>query len=294
MKTYLGIDGGASSGRWCLVDDAGKKVAAGTSGPIDGHIYREESRIRLLNFFRNIKDKIKTRPASAHIGLTGAPESREAQSDLRDLIFSVFGEVALEIENDVYLGYRATFGTRNGIFLYAGTGSIAVYRDTDQMLRRIGGWGYLLGDEGGGYWIGKEAVRGALFALEEGMNSAISKAVFQRTDGDNWDSIKKFVYSSSREQIASLAEPILTLAQSGDTEAIEIAMRAAKHLSDLVMRVEVKAGKNSIPVAFSGGIANSSKIIFREIEKKLGREILTFHGDTAHEAALFAREKYSN
>jgi len=40
MKTYLGIDGGASSGRWCLVDDSGKKVAAGTSGPIDGHIYR--------------------------------------------------------------------------------------------------------------------------------------------------------------------------------------------------------------------------------------------------------------
>lgn len=290
-KTYLGIDGGASSGKWCLIDSSGQILANGKSGPIDGHIYREESRARLAKFLAEINNAIQIGPSAAHVGLTGAPETRDAQSELRNLFSSVLGKINLEIENDVYLGYRAAFGKDQGVFLYSGTGSIAVYRDSQGLLRKVGGWGYLLGDEGGGYWIGREAIRCALFAIEDARNSEIATAVFKVSGGDSWDAVKRFVYSSSREQIATLAQPTLALAESGNHEANEIVIQAASHLAELVIRAERKLGFIPRRVILSGGVLSASKLISNEVEKALGRDVESFQGDSAFEAALVARQR---
>lgn len=291
-KTFLGVDGGASSGKWCLIDEAGTKLEESVEAPIDGHIYRAESRSRLAQFLTTVKSNIKTQPSAAHMGLTGAPETLEAQREIRDLFSSVFGEIPLAIENDVFLGYRAAFGDEAGIFLYAGTGSIVVYREASGSLKRVGGWGYLLGDEGGGYWIGREGIRKTLLALESSEQIELSKLVFEHAGGRDWDSIKRFVYSSSREQIASLALPILALAEAGNKEAGEIANNAGFELAGLVTRTEKIIGAKSARVIFSGGVANTGNLIKKSLEFELGRGIEKFSGETAYQAALLARDEY--
>lgn len=292
-KTFLGVDGGASSGKWCLLDEAGTKLEENVGAPIDGHIYRVESRSRLTQFLTTVKSSIETQPSAAHIGLTGAPETLEAQREIRELFSFVFGEIPLVIENDVFLGYRAAFGDEAGIFLYAGTGSIVVYREASGSLKRVGGWGYLLGDEGGGYWIGREGIRKTLLALENNEQIELAKVIFEHAGGRDWDSIKRFVYSSSREQIASLALPILTLAEAGNKEAGEIANIAGVELAFLVKRTEKKLNSKGLRVIFSGGIASDFNLVTRALEVELGRTIESFSGDTAYQAALIARENYS-
>ena len=291
-KTFLGVDGGASSGKWCLIDEAGTKLEENVEAPIDGHIYREESRARLTKFLTTVKSSVKTQLSAAHIGLTGAPETLEAQREIRELFSSLFGEIPLAIENDVFLGYRAAFGDEAGIFLYAGTGSIVVYRDASGSLKRVGGWGYLLGDEGGGYWIGREGIRKTLLALENREQNELSKVIFEHAGGKDWDSIKRFVYSSSREQIASLALPILALAEAGNKEAGEIANNAGVELAGLVTRSEIIIGGKSSHVIFSGGVANASTLIKKSLEINLGWGIEKFSGDTAYQAALLAKDVY--
>jgi len=44
-RHFLGIDSGSSATKWALVDESGKEIKRGKSISVDGHLYREESRI---------------------------------------------------------------------------------------------------------------------------------------------------------------------------------------------------------------------------------------------------------
>jgi N-acetylglucosamine kinase-like BadF-type ATPase len=290
-QLFLGLDGGASSSKWCVINDLGEKISEGKSGPVDGHIYREESRVRLAKLLKEIRNTVPSEISAAHIGLTGSPESLENQIDLKDCFKEFLGVSRLTIENDVYLGYRAAFGDEFGLFLYAGTGSIIVYRETNGKLNRIGGWGYLLGDEGAGYWIGREAIRETLRAMEEGRTSSLSDLIMEASGGDSWDKIKRFVYSTSRENIASLAKPVLQVAESGSEEAKQVVVRAGLELSGLIKRAQKVLDEDSYQIAFSGGIATASSILKAVIEREVGQEVRILSGDTALTAALVAKSE---
>lgn len=288
---FLGLDGGASSSKWCVINVFGKKIFEGKSGPVDGHIYREESKVRLAKLLKEIRNTVPYEISAAHIGLTGSPESFEDQIELKDCFKEFLGVSRLTIENDVYLGYRTAFGDEFGLFLYAGTGSILVYRETNGKLNRIGGWGYLLGDEGAGYWIGREAIRETLRAMEEGRRSSLSDLIMEASGGDSWDKIKRFVYSTSRENIASLAKPVLQVAESGSEEAKQVVVRAGLELSGLIKRAQKVLDEDSYPIAFSGGIATDSSILKAVIEREVGQEVRILSGDTALTAALVAKSE---
>lgn len=288
---FLGLDGGASSSKWCVINVFGEKIFEGKSGPVDGHIYREVSKVRLAKLLKEIRNTVPYEISAAHVGLTGSPESFEDQIELKDCFKEFLGVSRLTIENDVYLGYRTAFGDEFGLFLYAGTGSILVYRETNGKLNRIGGWGYLLGDEGAGYWIGREAIRETLRAMEEGRRSSLSDLIMEASGGDSWDKIKRFVYSTSRENIASLAKPVLQVAESGSEEAKQVVVRAGLELSGLIKRAQKVLDEDSYPIAFSGGIATDSSILKAVIEREVGQEVRILSGDTALTAALVAKSE---
>src|SRR4029453_14488787 len=72
------------------------------------------------------------------------------------------------VETDFSIAYVGAIGAKPGVLLMAGTGSIAIARRTNGTLVRAGGWGPAFSDEGGGFWIGREAVRSALRANDAG------------------------------------------------------------------------------------------------------------------------------
>jgi glucosamine kinase len=74
----------------------------------------------------------------------------------------------VEVVSDVTTAFAAGSADPDGSVLLAGTGAIAATMARRRPVALHGGHGWLLGDEGSGYWIGRQAVRATLVALDEG------------------------------------------------------------------------------------------------------------------------------
>jgi N-acetylglucosamine kinase-like BadF-type ATPase len=161
-------------------------------------------------------------------------------------------------------------GTPNccGIALIAGTGSIAFGRAADGRTKRCGGWGYLLGDEGSGYSVGRSALSHALRELEcETLwhPNSLTEAVVSKLNVQTVSDLTKTVYTNDdpRSFIASLAALVITAAEHGDQKAEAILDWAATELAELVARTAdlMDGSDGPIALALGGGfLVRSTRI----------------------------------
>jgi len=283
---FLGIDAGASATKWVLINDS-HTVASGRCEAMDGHIYREASLERMRRVLSEISQEIKNFKVSAvYMGITGVTNDGSIEREIETSF-----RCPSRVVSDIELAYRANFEVGEGILLYAGTGSVAYAIDEKSEAHKIGGWGYLLGDEGAGYWIGKEAIRLSLFELEKKgkiNEGSLSDQILKEIQASDWDGVKTFVYSKDRAEIAALSKIVDRAAEAGDLEAISILTKAASHLGDLVNRTDGVLVRKSLPVKFTGGISGS-KILYAELEKYLRMRVSISTVDIALRAAELAR-----
>jgi N-acetylglucosamine kinase-like BadF-type ATPase len=283
---FLGIDAGASATKWVLINDSGT-IASGRRDAMDGHIYREASLERMRRVLIEISEELKDSKVSAvYMGITGVTNDGSIEREIETSF-----KCPSRVVSDIELAYRANFEVGDGILLYAGTGSVAYAIDEKSEAHKIGGWGYLLGDEGAGYWIGKEAIRLSLFELEKKgkiNEGSLSDQILKEIQASDWNGVKTFVYSKDRAEIAALSKIVDRAAEAGDLEAISILKKAASHLGDLVNRIDGVLVRKSLPVKFTGGISGS-KILYAELEKYLRIRVSISTVDIALRAAELAR-----
>jgi N-acetylglucosamine kinase-like BadF-type ATPase len=283
---YLGIDAGASATQWALINENGL-VASGVQEAMDGHLYRQASVDRMKKVLSEIAQEISgIKVSSVYMGITGVMHDGSIENEI-DGVFNCRSTVVSDIE----LAYRANFSAGEGILLYAGTGSVSYAIDQRGEVHKIGGWGYLLGDEGAGYWIGKEAIRLALFQLESKktiLEGSLSHQVLNAMQANDWETVKTFVYAKDRSEIAALSRIVDSAATSGDADAVSILNKAASHLAELVDRIDKNLERKSLPVKFTGGISGS-KSLYSELEKLLRMRVSISKVDIAFRAAELAR-----
>ena len=283
---YLGIDAGASATKWALINENGL-ILSGQQEAMDGHLYRESSLARMQKVLSEIKAQIKElRVESVYMGITGVTHDGSIQNQIK-LVFDCDSQIVSDIE----LAYRANFSEGNGILLYAGTGSVSFAIDEEGQTHQIGGWGYLLGDEGAGYWIGRESIRHALSVIESNAGrtpDSLATLVLKAMNASDWNSVKSFVYSQERAKIAALSAIVNMAAEKNDADAILILTKAAGHLAELVNRMDKQLVRKALPVTFTGGISNS-QILYRELERFLRMRVTISSVDIALRAAELAR-----
>ena len=283
---FLGIDAGASATKWVLINDSGT-LASGRRDAMDGHIYREASIERMRRVLAEIAEETKSFKVSAvYMGITGVVQDGSIEKEIESCF-----QCPSRVVSDIELAYRANFADGEGILLYAGTGSVAYAINENSEAHKIGGWGYLLGDEGAGYWIGKEAIRLSIFEIENKvkiLEDSLSDRILKEIQADDWSGIKAFVYSKDRADIAALSKIVDQAAELGDSEAISILKKAASHLGDLVNRTDGVLSQKSLPVKFTGGISGS-KFLYGELEKSLPMRVSISTVDIALRAAELAR-----
>jgi N-acetylglucosamine kinase-like BadF-type ATPase len=283
---YLGIDAGASATQWVLINENGL-VKSGVQEAMDGHLYRQTSVERMKKVLSGIAQEISgIKVSSVYMGITGVMHDGSIEKEI-DGVFNCQATVVSDIE----LAYRANFSAGEGILLYAGTGSVSYAIDQSGQVHQIGGWGYLLGDEGAGYWIGKEAIRLALFQLESKktiLEGSLSHQVLNAMQAHDWETVKSFVYAKDRSEIAALSRIVDSAAISGDADAVSILNKAAAHLAELVDRIDKNLVRKSLPVIFTGGIS-ASKSLYSELEKFLRMRVSISEVNIAFRAAELAR-----
>src|SRR5262252_7741762 len=97
-------------------------------------------------------------PSAICLGIAGVDRA-EDQDVVRGIMDRIGYRATILIVNDALIALQAGVGDAPGIVVVSGTGSIAYGRNARGQAARAGGWGYVLGDEGSGYWIGRLALR---------------------------------------------------------------------------------------------------------------------------------------
>ncbi|WMJ82184.1 BadF/BadG/BcrA/BcrD ATPase family protein [Clostridium sp. MB40-C1] len=167
-----------------------------------------------------------------------------------------------EIYNDAQIALYALLKGEEGILTIAGTGSISI--GTYKGLNVIsGGWGHLLGDEGSGYYIVIEALKKMIYDYEEGLsNSKLTEAILENLDIESINSIKQFIYSATKNEIAAIAPLISKMAEQGEKNAVEILQNAGVDIAKITERVWTKLGEpHDIKVALKGSIITKVRIV---------------------------------
>jgi N-acetylmuramic acid 6-phosphate etherase len=161
-----------------------------------------------------------------------------------------------------------------GVALICGTGSSAFARAADGRTTLCGGWGYLLGDEGSGYAIGRAALRAAL--EDEESNSParpLKSAVLKLFNTRSAREASQRVYSSAdpRVTLASVAPLVIRAAEDGDPQAVALVDAAARDLAALTARAARTVGlaEGSFALAVTGGVIVSSKRLQNRLQAAL-------------------------
>ncbi|MES1260391.1 MAG: BadF/BadG/BcrA/BcrD ATPase family protein, partial [Acidobacteriota bacterium] len=136
---------------------------------------------------------------------------------------------------------------------------------------RAGGWGYVFGDEGGGFDIVRQALRAALAEHEGwGPRTAITPALLEASGTSDANQALHAFYTEQwpRSRVAALARVVDQIAEAGDPVAVDILQRAAMHLAMLAGTVRRQlwngaADSSALRLAWVGGVFNSGIVLER-------------------------------
>ncbi|MBM3810460.1 MAG: ATPase [Acidimicrobiia bacterium] len=260
-RYYLGVDGGQSSTTALIGGDDGNVLGMGRSGPCN-HVSGAERRTK---FLRVLTECVSAACTAA--GLSAGHKEFEAAclgfsggaADKRDLVEEHFHCRRLSVTHDALIALAGATAGSPGIITIAGTGSMAFGRNTQGQTARAGGWGYIFGDEGGGFDLARQALRAALRAEEGwGPPTTLHSKLLQATGAANANDLLHRFYTPdySRPQIAALSKLVEEAAREGDSQANDILQAAAQQLALLAaaVRRQLFSECERVSVAWIGGV----------------------------------------
>ena len=140
-----------------------------------------------------------------YVGAAGAGREPERE-ELRKALRTENLATTVVVSTDIEIALAAAFDEGPGIVVSAGTGSVAVGRDRSNRRKRIGGYGWQMGDEGSGYAIGRAAL-GAVSRAADGRSprTALSERVLAATRSDTFDALVRWAAGASPAEVAAQA-----------------------------------------------------------------------------------------
>ena len=211
-----------------------------------------------------------TRADRLVVGAAGAGRSADA-AELRAALRGEYLAERVLVTTDLALALAA-LEPPEGIVLLAGTGSVAVARTADGGTRRQGGLGWQMGDEGGGYWIGREALRAAGRAHDHrGPASDLGARLEAHTRSTDLRDLAGWCANAGPREIAGLAGLVVESAAAGDAVARAILDRAAGELADLVTPLAERLEARPVPLGLGGGLLSEGSAVSTALLRELDR-----------------------
>src|SRR6059058_753277 len=191
----LGIDAGGTKTVCLLADAHGAILSEGRGPGANLHTAGELAVEKVLHAAMEaaIGDRDIT-PAAVCLGIAGVDREDEART-VRTIMRRIGYKARTVVVNDALIALVAGAGNAPGIVIIAGTGSIVYGRNARHEAARAGGWGHIIGDEGSGYWIGREALAAVMRAVDgRGPATALSGMVLEHFGIDDVSQLPRIVY----------------------------------------------------------------------------------------------------
>jgi len=280
----IGIDGGGTKTTAVIADLKGNILAQHTAGPSNIQIIGVEKAAGVIfSLIRKCCNSVGCTPKNIRgttVGLAGAgrpDDQKRIAYGLRKLASAKKSPLKkIRIESDVRIALEGAFHGGGGIVLIAGTGSIAVAKDMNGKIHRTGGWGRILGDEGSGYFIGKEGLKAVCRHCDGRSGSTlltdmVAKKFRLKTSAD----IITAVYRKNFD-VASLAPVVFKAAEMGDAASADILRLASIELTELVraLLMKIENGRTGhavrrIPLSFIGGLIENETPLARALRMQI-------------------------
>ena len=255
----LGIDAGGTKTVCLLADENGEILGEARDGGANLQTAGELEVEKVLH--RVMEAAVGTRdlsPAAICLGIAGVDRDEDAEA-VRGIMRRIGFKARTLVVNDALVALVAGAGESAGVVVVAGTGSIAYGHNGRGRAARSGGWGYLLGDEGSGFWIGRRALSAVVrHADGRGPSTQLTGLILDHLRiGKPADLIHETYYRALRRNaIAGLASLVQRAHAGGDAVASEILQRASLELAaaagSVVAQLDMRG--ESFPFVLAGGI----------------------------------------
>ncbi|MBI5035694.1 MAG: BadF/BadG/BcrA/BcrD type ATPase [Chloroflexi bacterium] len=275
-QLVIGVDGGGTHTRARLANAYGEMLGSGEAGIANPHAngYPAAQTEILAAIQRAFDDAHieKQMVAAVCLGIGGVDRVDE-RARLTEWAQQTIAPSA-RVMNDGEIVLAAGSTDNWGVALIAGTGSIAWGKSRDGRVARAGGWGYLIGDEGSGFDLAREALRAAThFADGRGAATHLLDVILDHWKLESAAEIVPQVYRSGLKpaDIAKLAPLVIQVAEQGDAVAQELIKRGVNALADTVEAVakQLEFREEKIPLALTGGLLLNAESLRAKLLEEL-------------------------
>ena len=219
----IGVDGGGTKTEAVLVDDRGRVLSWGAGGPSNpNRVSPEELLVSLQEAIGGAlsrKDNSSRRSiAAVCIGMAGSTGN---QGLIRQAAAKLGIGKRVIVVSDTVIAFWGAIAKAFGVVVIAGTGSCAYGVGPQGDTVKAGGWGYLIGDEGSGYDIGRAGITAALRAGDgRGPSTSLVERLLLFLHLKTVDKVIPEVYQPSNDDsktcISDFAPLVVQAAREGD------------------------------------------------------------------------------
>lgn len=246
VRWWVGIDGGGTSTRALVADAQGRILGRGEAGASALNQGTEQA-------WRHIAEAIARagvpglalRDCALGLGLSGTGVPAQLQA----FVAADPGVARFTLVTDGLVALLGAHGGQPGALLISGTGSVAEALLEDGSRRMTGGWGWQIGDEGSGAWLGQQAMKLAQAAFDgRAPRGTLAESVFSVV-GASREELLAFCAHAGQAGYAGLARLVFEH-EHGDPAAAALLDEAARALDALAVALHP-----TLPLALAGSIA---------------------------------------
>jgi N-acetylmuramic acid 6-phosphate etherase len=267
-EKILGVEGGGTKTAWVLIERNGGELRILDQGKLPPSNFRLTTPERLRAILSELPREINR----AGIFLAGCGPGEDQQ-----LLSRICGEIwpnaKIVTGNDRDSGLAAALGHGDGIAVNAGSGSSVTGR-RDNRIEKAGGWGHILGDAGGGYFLSVQALRLILreYDLHRGEMQFTAK-ILHALSLNNLDELVRWAQTADKMEVARLTPVVFEAAAHGDGRVVEILEEGARVLSEYTEAVATRLHLLAPKVILLGGLFQRDSIYAHTFRRRLKKSL---------------------
>jgi N-acetylmuramic acid 6-phosphate etherase len=273
-ERILGVEGGGTKTAWALVEVRASGGDAGTEFRVldQGKLPPSNLRLTTPQRLREIFAELPKQFDRAGVFLAGCGTEEDRRS-LALICRDIWPNAKIVTGSDRDSGLAAALDHGDGIVVNAGSGSSVTGRRGDR-LERAGGWGHILGDTGGGYFLSIEALRLILreYDLHRGEMQFTAK-ILHALSLNNLDELVRWAQTADKMEIAMLAPVVFEAAAGGDARVNEIVEEGARVLCEYTEAVASRLHLLAPKVALMGGLFYRDSIYTHAFRRRLKKNL---------------------
>lgn len=266
-ERILGVEGGGTKTAWVLVERMAEGLRIVDQGKLPPSNLRLTPPDRLRFLFGQLPQEVN------RVGMFLAGCGADDRRPLEALCGEIWPKAKILAGSDRDSGLAAALGRGDGIVVNAGTGASVTGRRGDR-IEKAGGWGHILGDAGGGYFLSVQALRLILREYDLHRGEAQFTADILRALGlNNRDELVRWAQTADKMEVATLAPIVFEAATNGEANALKIIEDGATVLAEYTEAVATRLHLLAPKVMLLGGLFQRDSVYTHAFRRRLKKNM---------------------